>query len=159
VTKNKYPLRINIGFMLNQPVGASRDFEFEFDQVQLPPDLNVTHFSGVARISKVRQGLLVDGDFKGTVETTCIRCLGIAETPLHTQFQELYTFKNFPAEESGLVVPDDGYIDIGPVVGEYLIVEIPISTLCREDCQGLCSFCGANLNDEPAEAHVHEGGE
>jgi uncharacterized protein len=25
--------------------------------------------------------------------------------------------------------------------------------LCREDCQGLCVECGANLNDDPEHSH------
>lgn len=140
--------------MFNAPVGSSRSFEFGYDAVRLPPDIELSDFSGVAHISRTRQGLLVDGDFKGQVDAQCIRCLGPAHNQLQTQFQELYVFKGFPPTDSELVVPDDGYIDLGPVVGEYLILEIPITTLCREDCRGLCSICGINLNENPE--HVHE---
>lgn len=154
MTKNKHPLRINIGFLLNQSVGTSHDFGFDFDRVKLPPDIEVSNFSGTAHITRTRQGLLVEGDFLGDVEQECVRCLTDVQQPLRTEFQELYAFKNNPISESGLTVPDDGYIDLGPIVGDYLIIEIPINPTCRDECRGLCPICGMNLNEEP-ESHSH----
>lgn len=153
VAKNKHPLRINIGFLLNQPVGTSRDFDFEFNQLILPPDIELTDFSGTAHISRTRQGLLVEGVFTGTVEAECVRCLRSTEQHLKTQFQELYAFTRDNVSESDLVLPEDGHIDLGPIVGEYLVIEIPIKPLCRENCRGLCMVCGANLNEQTCE-HV-----
>jgi uncharacterized protein len=31
---------------------------------------------------------------------------------------------------------------------ETFILNMPSKTLCREDCRGLCSGCGVNLNYE-----------
>jgi uncharacterized protein len=154
VTKNNHPLRINIGFLLNQAVGTSRDFDFDFETITLPPDLELSDFSGSARVTRTRQGLLVEGAFTGVAALECVRCLGEAEATLHTEYQELYGFKNHPISESGLIVPDDGYIDLGPMTAEYLILEIPISPLCSEDCKGLCSICGVDLNTVTSD-HVH----
>lgn len=154
MTKNKYPLRINIGFLLNQSVGTSHDFDFDFDRVKLPPDIELSDFSGTAHITRTRQGLLVEGDFMGEAQQECVRCLTDVQQPLRTQFQELYAFKNHPISESGLTVPDDGYIDLGPIVGDYLVIEIPINPTCREECRGLCLICGMNLNEVP-EDHSH----
>ena len=30
-----------------------------------------------------------------------------------------------------------------------LLLEIPLIPLCDDDCKGLCSTCGANLNEGP----------
>jgi uncharacterized protein len=59
-------------------------------------------------------------------------------------------------DESGLVVPEDGNIDLEPIVYEYLLLEIPINPVCREDCKGLCDICGENLNEESHNPHTHE---
>ena len=38
--------------------------------------------------------------------------------------------------------------DIFPRVHESVLLELPIRFLCREDCKGLCSVCGADLNEK-----------
>ena len=30
---------------------------------------------------------------------------------------------------------------------DYILLELPYKTLCREDCRGLCTLCGKNLNE------------
>ena len=35
---------------------------------------------------------------------------------------------------------------------------MPAQIVCREDCLGLCSVCGANLNEADPEEHQHAGG-
>jgi uncharacterized protein len=45
-----------------------------------------------------------------------------------------------------MVIPEDGNVDFAPLVREFLLLEVPIKLLCREDCIGLCSVCGENLN-------------
>lgn len=41
---------------------------------------------------------------------------------------------------------DREVVDLSGIVREYLLLSIPITTLCREDCKGLCPSCGADLN-------------
>lgn len=53
-------------------------------------------------------------------------------------------------EEQGEVVYHDGVsLDITGPVRQAIILSRPLTTLCREDCRGLCSGCGADLNTEP----------
>lgn len=43
--------------------------------------------------------------------------------------------------------PFDGKtIDLDPVVREQVLLALPVSVVCREDCKGLCSTCGQDLN-------------
>lgn len=139
-------LRINIGFLLNQTVGASRDFIFDFPELVLPPDLAMKSFKGRARFNRTPQGLLVNGEFTADVELECVRCLEKYPHPLAATFDELFAFSEKTVTDSGLILPDDGYIDLRPLIREYLLIEIPISPLCKQDCQGLCMICGVNRN-------------
>jgi uncharacterized protein len=148
VNASKYPLRINVGFLLNQPIGSNRDIHFEFPEIVLKPDFHLKELKGVARISRTPQGLLVQSKFVGTIPTECVRCLVDFPQTLHAEFDELYAFDNRFTTESGLILPEDANIDLEPLVREYLLIEVPISTLCKEDCKGLCTFCGINLNEE-----------
>jgi uncharacterized protein len=146
VTNPRYPLRVNVGFLLNQTIGTYRDIHFELPDYQFSQDFSVAKLEGVTRIMRVTQGLLVDGSFQTHIQLECVRCLTDYTHTLQCEFQELYAFRNQPATESGLIVPDNANIDFAPVIHEYLVLEIPIKPLCRPDCRGLCVVCGENLN-------------
>lgn len=137
---------MNVGFLINQPVGASRDVHFDFPELLLKPDFAVRAARGVARLGKTPQGILVQADFTATTTAECVRCLAPFDQPLHTEFKELFAFSSRSVSESELILPEDGNIDLEPLLREYLLVEVPISPLCREDCKGLCPVCGEDLN-------------
>jgi hypothetical protein len=39
---------------------------------------------------------------------------------------------------------------------DALALALPTSIVCREDCAGLCSVCGENLNRAPGHEHERE---
>ena len=90
---------------------------------------------------------MVQGKFQSKVVAECVRCLAEFDQPLDMDFSELYAFSTRSVSESGLILPEDAHIDLEPLVREYLLIEIPISPLCRPDCKGLCSVCGTDLNE------------
>ena len=147
----RFPLRLNIGFLLNQQIGTSRDVHFDFPELRLSPDLALHDFSGMARIGRTPQGLVVMGNFKASSTMECVRCLVEFPQVLHAEFSELYAFNSRSVSESGLILPDDGNVDLAPLVREYMLLDVPIRPLCRPDCKGLCIICGADLNTEPCE--------
>jgi uncharacterized protein len=155
VNKIRNLLRINVGFLIGQPIGTSRDFSFEVPDLKLS-DLEMSDFSGVAHISRTPQGLLLQGDFEAKVALDCVRCLTEYRQSLKTNFSELFAFKNRHTDESALILPEDGFIDLAPLLREYMLIEMPISPLCKEDCLGLCSVCGEDLNLNPHEHPVSE---
>lgn len=168
VSLPRHPLRINVGFLLNQTIGYSREIDFDYPQIRLAPQevspqpaadlLEVENLLGKVRINRTPQGLLFEGNFSGRVDAQCVRCLTETKIDLSTQFSELYAFSTRSATDSELLVPEDGNIDLEWLVREYLLVEIPISPLCRPDCKGLCRECGENLNLGTCE-HVSRGEE
>jgi uncharacterized protein len=140
-------MRLNVGFIVSQSIGYSRDFEFEFPQITLLNDLELFNFSGTVNISRIPQGLLCQAHFKTDYAMECVRCLGDAVVTLQTKFDELYAFSTRTMSESGLILPEDAHIDLEPLVHEYLTIEIPIQPICKPDCKGLCIVCGQNLNE------------
>jgi uncharacterized protein len=191
VSQPRYPLRINVGFLINQPIGTSRDIHFDFPSVSLPPDFDTIDFQGVVRINRTPQGLLFQGEFNAKEREQCVRCLTHFWQPLHGEFEELYAFnpakfsgtrpaKNsgtypakysgtYPAKYSGTyggggggdktdtesesILPEDANVDLAPMAREFLLLDVPISPVCKPDCKGLCPECGADLNVSPCE-HV-----
>ena len=152
----RYPLRVNVGFLLNQPAGTSREITFDLPDFKLSPDFETTSLNGNIRITRTPQGVLGQVDFKASMPATCVRCLEDYFQSLHTNFTELFSYKSHPTIELGMVIPEDGNIDFAPLVREYLLLEVPIKLLCKEDCKGLCSICGENLNQTTCEHQVKE---
>ncbi|MDR3577830.1 MAG: DUF177 domain-containing protein [Anaerolineaceae bacterium] len=142
----RFPLRFNVGFLLNASIGTSRDIHFEFPGLKLANDLEMSDFNGMVRVTRTPQGMLVQAEFGGNVDAECVRCLAGFLQPIQSVFSELYAFKTNAVTESGLILPDDSNIDLAPLAREYLLLEIPISPLCKPDCKGLCMVCGEDLN-------------
>jgi uncharacterized protein len=139
-------LKLNVGFIIHQTIGYVREFPFEKPTVHIDPDLDLENFNGTVRITRTAQGLFVQGNLQATIQTECVRCLTDFPQPLEIEFTELYAFSANSVTESGLFVPDSGKIDLAPIVREEMLVAIPISPICKEDCKGLCPICGENLN-------------
>ena len=56
-------------------------------------------------------------------------------------------FGNAPIAEDDLYPITDDTIDLGPLVRDAIVLELPMAPLCREDCLGLCPQCGADRNE------------
>ena len=151
---NNYPYRINVGFLINAPVGTYRDFVIDEASMELADDLQAREIHCTVRVSKVQQGILATADCSAKTELECTRCLEPFPTELNAHFEELFYFhylrENQDAEQ---FLPESGYMDLGELIREYLVMEVPYAPVCKEDCKGLCPICGKNLNMEP---HVHQ---
>ena len=141
------PLRLNVGFIIKESIGYSRIFPFNYNQFILHPDLGLEKLTGNVEITRTPQGLLVQASFSALLAGECGRCLKPLSVSLHTQFAELYALSQRHVTESGLILPEDGHIDLEPLTREYLILEVPINQICKPDCKGLCPLCGENLNE------------
>jgi uncharacterized protein len=148
VSTLRAPLRLNVGFIVHQGIGYSREFDFDIPELPLPPDQELRNVKGIARITRTPQGLLSQVKMHAILYTDCARCLTTFPQSLDIDFTELYAFAQKFATESGLILPEDGNIDLEPLVREYMLLEVPLNPLCKPDCKGLCPICGGNLNEQ-----------
>jgi uncharacterized protein len=139
-------LRLNVGFIAHQTIGYSRDFPLEIPALQLSPDLRLKDVTGRARVTRTHQGLLLQVKMSARTSSECVRCLEPFEQPLEIDFTDLYAFSPNSVSESGLLLPENSIIDLGPVVREEMLLAMPINPICRPDCKGLCLHCGENQN-------------
>jgi uncharacterized protein len=153
VSNPQSPFLLNVGFIVGQSAGYSREFTFDLAQVFLPPDLPLQNLSSICKVTRTPQGILVQVKMQAEFTLECARCLTDYPQVLNIEFTELYAFSQRFVTESGLLMPESGRIDLEPLVREYMLLEIPINPQCRPDCAGLCPFCGENLNDDP---HTHK---
>jgi uncharacterized protein len=111
------------------------------------------------RFQRSGQLVEVDGNFSAAVRLSCGRCLEPYIQALDESFA--LTFAPRPdsydssveveleAEQLGLVYYDENEtLCLHDPLQEQLLLAIPISPLCREDCRGLCHECGEHLNEQ-----------
>jgi len=151
----------NVAQLMKAPVGTSLVNDFHEDEVQLDNDIKVSGpLTGHVRMRRTNQGLLVDGWVELTLELSCNRCLKDFEQLMHIDFEEQY----YPTVDvvSGLplapfdeneVFPIDAHhqVDLTEAIRQHVLLALPMVTICREDCKGLCSQCGYDLNLGPCE--------
>jgi len=93
---------------------------------------------------------------KGVALLECSRCLEPAPTPLEAHFETLLRYQAglkepelLEEEDEDILLFGNPQIDLSPILYEAFSLELPLTALCRPDCQGLCPVCGANLNLHP----------
>ncbi len=145
------PLRLNVGFLLHQSAGTHRDFEIDVAHIQIGDDLPVDALKGVIRLTRTGEGLYLQGDLWARTAVSCNRCLADFEQQLAIQLGDLLVYPPGHDPDPLLSVPETGMLDLGPLLREYLLLDIPTQPLCRPDCKGLCPQCGGNLNETQCE--------
>ncbi|HPX96482.1 MAG TPA: DUF177 domain-containing protein [Brevefilum fermentans] len=156
MNKSNNLLRLNVGRMYNKAIGSSHEVPVDIDEIVVD-DLSIQALHSVVRLSRTREGILLQVKTGAKVLTSCVRCLKEIYLPVETEFEELYQFMTRHREEEDLILPNDGYLDLGPLFREYLILATPIKRLCDSNCQGLCVVCGADLNLTTCEHQSSEG--
>ena len=118
------------------------------------------------RLESVMEGVLVTGTARATLSGECGRCLEPVTDELEVDLQELFVYseervRGKPTSGSGQVADEDeepkmveDLLDLEPTLRDALVLEMPLTPLCNEDCGGLCVGCGARLDDvEPDHSH------
>ena len=57
------------------------------------------------------------------------------------------------SEDTYPLLENGAFADIEAMIRDTLVESLPLQPLCRPDCRGLCSQCGADLNEDPDHHH------
>jgi DUF177 domain-containing protein len=109
------------------------------------------------RFEAVSEGVLVTGSAVAPLTGECARCLEPLATAIEVSFQELYRYLPDPRQDgadSEDRVLDGDQLDLEPAFRDAVVLALPLSPLCRDDCPGLCADCGALLA-EAGPGHGH----
>ena len=130
------------------------------------------------RFEAVSEGVLATGTAIAPLAGECARCLAPVTSSLTASFQELYLYadgrhdkhdkhdrrdrreKYDPYDEQEEQDDEQRYLDgdlldLEPAFRDAVVLALPMSPLCREDCPGLCAECGAPLADA-GPGHRHD---
>jgi uncharacterized protein len=146
----------NVAQLMKAPVGTSVVNDFHEEDIQLDDDIEVLGpIDGHVRMRRTNQGLLVDGWVELTLELSCNRCLKTFEQPMHVDFEEQFyptvdVISGMPLDpfDEDEIFPIDAHheVDLTEAVRQNVLLALPMVTICREDCKGLCPQCGQDLN-------------
>ncbi len=104
------------------------------------------------RLESVMEGVLVSGTARAPLAGECARCLDLTDGDVEADIQEMYVFDGDDADEEERRVEGE-LIDLEPALRDAVVLALPQAPLCRDDCPGLCSECGARLADDPDHSH------
>ena len=110
-------------------------------------------------LTSVSEGVYVSGTVRGSLSGECGRCLEEITEPFEVHLAELFAYVDSTTEETtdedevGRMQGD--LLDLEPAIRDAVVLTLPANPVCRPDCPGLCSECGARLADLPAD-HSHE---
>jgi uncharacterized protein len=104
------------------------------------------------RLEAVGEGVLVTGTAVVELAGECTRCLKPISDSMEIDIQELYYYPgNEPDDEAAR--NEGERIDLEPVLRDAVVLDLPFTPLCTDDCLGICPTCGADLNDDPDHGH------
>ena len=149
LTRYRQPLQHFVRTFQPEEVGDSGDAY----RIMAPIDL-------AFEIHKDKDMFRLVGSVVSELELPCSRCLEPLRLPVAAQFDLRYLpVAKAAAEAEGEVDDDDlgtsyyrnDEIDLNELLREQFYLVLPMKPLCQENCRGLCSQCGTNLNTDTCE--------
>jgi uncharacterized protein len=126
------------------------------------------------RFEAVSEGVLATGTATAPLAGECARCLAPLTSSVTASFQELYLYTDkhdkydkhekhdkhqehheYEEQDDEERHLDGALLDLEPAFRDAVVLALPMSPLCREDCPGLCVECGVPLADA-GPGHQHE---
>ena len=137
-----------------------------------------TDVSVVGSFDSIVDGLILNARISAPVHAECTRCLKPIQRDWTVNVTSFFPYedksaagkggkagKNGKEEEVDIIAGEDesedtypllengAFADIEAMIRDTLVESLPLQPLCRPDCRGLCSQCGADLNEDPDHHH------
>ena len=137
---------------LNRRPGSQRKVEFQapapsefgVGMIGVPPGATLDL---MLRLESVMEGVLVSGTVTGPLVGECGRCLDPVTSSIEVDLQELYAYPESETTEDEASRMEGDYLDLEPALRDAVVLALPLTPLCREDCGGLCAVCGVKRDD------------
>jgi len=144
--------RLNVASLLMEPVGSTRDITIELDRLPLDDDLTGRTVAARARLTRIKDAILVDATVTGYVPLECATCLADYDQPIAETFSEAFrqlvdvrTGAELPnsmdadeekSDEPGFTIDESHELDLGEALRQWIVLAIPMQPNCGPDCPG-----------------------
>jgi uncharacterized protein len=150
-------LKINVGNLPKE--GSMLEFCFKEADVSVKEVIGNTFVKFI--VCKNGNSYEVKGFMEYGFSLVCSRCLKEItqhkKKEFNLEFKEKssYDDKGKSGRKTGEIknefVVENSCLDLGSFLRDEIILSIALKPLCSEECRGLCSVCGANLNESICE--------
>lgn len=110
---------------------------------------------GTLTVDNTDSRVLVHGDLEVTGSAVCDRCLRefTLEYQAPVEIMIVRTTATAPEVEGESMILHQirGVVDLTEPLRETAVLHLPLKSVCREDCLGICPSCGADRNQAPCE--------
>jgi len=163
----RYPSRME--FLISELEREPIDFAFELaphtigfgDEAEQIGNLATSGRAEVLHEHRGPKEVVADirlrGRFAGKFQVPCARCVEPVQIPLAGDFDLIFRpiGADAGAPERSITAPETeiGYyqkdsLSLEDVLREQVLLSLPVRTLCKPDCKGLCPRCGVNRNTQ-----------
>lgn len=149
---------------------APSTFKFQADReelIKLDNRFVIDSLSCEAVLRKNREFVELKGHYRVHIETQCDLCLAPVTLDLDERFNLDLTSEESQQQLTGDVELSLDSLEIDYFTGEeihltryfedQLILDLPLNFRCTEECKGLCSECGGNLNEKECDCSLKTG--
>ncbi|MEW6109381.1 MAG: DUF177 domain-containing protein [Nitrospirota bacterium] len=144
-------MKIAIEDILDEGLNLDIEEEFSLENHSL-----VSPVTAHLGLRKTGQEIIINGELRAELEFQCSRCLKkfikhlaipieVVYHPLEELSPDKHELKN---DEMDMGFYTGEEIDLQDILKEQILLNIQIKTLCDENCKGICSKCGSDLNIE-----------
>ena len=142
----------NVSGLIQEGIGATR--EYDVNGSTEAEDGTQERITGGVELLRTKAGVLVRSRLRLVEPETCSRCLKPLDGTVPIEFEEEFiaTFDAGgqpvigPRDEDAFLIDSQHTLDLREAVRQYREASREMAPLCRPDCKGLCSNCGADLN-------------
>ncbi len=143
-------MRLNLTSIIHTP-GTQLPFDLSFDFRSLELSGQQPLTEPVRMTGQVRNQagmLLLEGALSTTLQLHCDRCGRAYEEETHIPLSFPLAEELAGEDEGEFILLEEGELDLEDLAYTSFILGMDTKHLCSENCKGLCSACGADLNEE-----------
>lgn len=112
------------------------------------PELST--LKGSVRLLCFEEQVMITGELQLNLKPLCDRCAELFDTPYHVDLTMTMLPHNKEWGDDAVDENVDVYkgeeINLGEIIREKVVFQLPPQWLCSELCKGLCQTCRTNLN-------------
>jgi uncharacterized protein len=152
-------MRISLDQVRREPVSWDEEVRVRADELGRDEVVELSPVRWRGRVSRAEvdeeEGFYLSAHLAYEQTLACQRCLEPVRQPVAAEVR-LLLVRDAPQamegdhqldeEDLGIVHLESDAFDTRPLLLEQMQLAVPMRSLCREDCKGLCPHCGTNLN-------------
>ena len=143
-------MHFNVAQFMREPSGSSRTFEVD-EELAPVAGLEACRVGGSVKLLKTDAGVWVSAELDSEAQCTCSRCLKEYSQPVRWSIEEeCFTRSSLVPDRDAVEsirIDEDHILDMTESVRQYLLLSLPMSPLCRDDCEGIPPNQGLDIDE------------